>query len=234
MVRAAGIGGGSCAVTGAGLAEAILLITPAQFRLRAGDHLPCLAAAGSDARGTNRHPVVYCLADRGELPERPALRPTVVEEAVRSGVLPPFIVVYVGTGADSGYQDLPSGGSPAATFLTKEVMPFVDRTWRTTGDRGGRAVVGVGIGGWGAIRLAVASPELVSAAVSIDGEFRTIAEVADDPTLREWVRGVWGGDGADSGSRSQRRWCDGGRRRCGTGWDCCYWPAEPGNIPRRS
>jgi enterochelin esterase family protein len=70
-----------------------------------------------------------------------------------------------------GSQFLDSAATGAyQTYLADEVIPHVDRTFRTIPAREGRAVVGKSSGGFGALRLGMDRPELVSAIGSHAGD----------------------------------------------------------------
>jgi enterochelin esterase family protein len=70
-----------------------------------------------------------------------------------------------------GSQFLDSEATGAyQTYLAEEVIPHVDRTFRTIPDREGRAVVGKSSGGFGALRLGMDRPDLVSAVGSHAGD----------------------------------------------------------------
>ena len=55
------------------------------------------------------------------------------------------------------------------TYLTRDLIGFVDRTFPTVADRSGRAVAGLSMGGYGAAKLALKHPDLYCAAVSFSG-----------------------------------------------------------------
>ena len=55
------------------------------------------------------------------------------------------------------------------TFLTKELLPFTDRAYRTDPKPSKRALAGFSMGGGGAIRLALRHPDLFGAAASWAG-----------------------------------------------------------------
>jgi S-formylglutathione hydrolase FrmB len=97
--------------------------------------------------------------------------PDRLDRLISSGKMPPVIAVmpdcftllggsqYVNSLALGRYED----------YLCDEVVPFVDKTYRTLGD-GGRAVVGKSSGGIGALWLAMRRPGLFSAAASHSGD----------------------------------------------------------------
>ena len=55
------------------------------------------------------------------------------------------------------------------TFMTKDLIGYVDRMLPTIKRREGRAVAGLSMGGYGAVRLALGNPHLYMAAVSHSG-----------------------------------------------------------------
>lgn len=91
------------------------------------------------------------------LPERLArlYQQGLVQEMIL--VLPDCFSRYGGT----QYVDSPAIGN-YESFLTEEVVPFVDQNFRTLPDRKARAVVGKSSGGYGALRLIRRRPDLFS------------------------------------------------------------------------
>ena len=70
----------------------------------------------------------------------------------------------------SFYLDSPvSPDSQFETYLTKEVLPKIDQTYRTVADRKGRVITGLSMGGHGALFLAARHPDLYCAAGSMSG-----------------------------------------------------------------
>jgi len=68
------------------------------------------------------------------------------------------------------YLDSPvDPGSQFETYLTKEVIPKIDQTYRTIRDRKGRVISGLSMGGHGALYLSARYPDLYSAAGSMSG-----------------------------------------------------------------
>ncbi|MGH7789713.1 MAG: alpha/beta hydrolase [Candidatus Binatia bacterium] len=130
-------------------------------------------------RSAARYPVVYFLAGFsgggtyllaesmwGEtLPQR-------VDRLVRSGALPPLIVVmadcltrfggsqYINSAATGRYAD----------HLIDELVPTVDARYRTRADRDQRAVMGKSSGGYGATVLAMRHPDVFGLAADHSGD----------------------------------------------------------------
>ena len=72
--------------------------------------------------------------------------------------------------AFSFYLDSPvSPDSQFETYLTKEVIPKIDHTYRTVADRRGRVIAGLSMGGHGALYLAARHPDLYAGAGSMSG-----------------------------------------------------------------
>lgn len=151
-----------------------------------------LPPPGYTTNATNRFPVLYWLPDRSSTSSVATLPPQVVHDAIRNQILPPLFVVYVRYGADSFYTDAASGLTPAATTLVHELIPTVDRTFRTLPDRQNRAIQGIGRGGFGAVRLALAYPELFQSAASHSGTFYSANTWATNTALRDSFRETFG------------------------------------------
>lgn len=64
------------------------------------------------------------------------------------------------------------------TYITKEVIPFIDSKYRTVKDKKGRVITGLSMGGYGSLYLSTRHPELFAAAGSMSG--------ALDPNMTTW------------------------------------------------
>ncbi|WP_460953385.1 alpha/beta hydrolase [Spirosoma litoris] len=70
----------------------------------------------------------------------------------------------------SGYLDSPiQKDNLFETYITKEVIEKIDKTYRTIRDRKGRVITGLSMGGHGALYLSTRHPELYCAAGSMSG-----------------------------------------------------------------
>jgi len=81
----------------------------------------------------------------------------------------PLIVVMPdgGRGFYTDSRSNPRGLSE--TLMVRDLVGFVDATFRTIPDRAGRVVAGLSMGGYGAVKLALKHPGLFSAAVGHSG-----------------------------------------------------------------
>jgi len=151
-----------------------------------------LPPPGYSPADTNRFPVLYWLPNRSVDSSSVALPPSLVHKAILDRVLPPLFVVYLRYGAESFYTDAASGGTPAATIVLHELIPAVDRAFRTLPDRENRAVQGIGRGGFGAIRFALAHSDTFGSAASYSGTFHSAQAWATNSALRDDFQEIFG------------------------------------------
>jgi putative tributyrin esterase len=81
------------------------------------------------------------------------------------------IIIVMPEGETFGwYLDSPlDKGSQFETYITKEVIQKIDKTYRTVQSSKGRVITGLSMGGHGAMYLAARHPELFGAAGSMSG-----------------------------------------------------------------
>jgi S-formylglutathione hydrolase FrmB len=105
----------------------------------------------------------------------------------------PLIVVMPDGGPDGWYSDPYAGGPPRyETYAFTELLPWVDATFRTTGQR---AVAGLSMGGFGALSYAARHPGEFVAASSFSGVVDAPAFAANGFANLIPER-VWGSDPA--------------------------------------
>jgi S-formylglutathione hydrolase FrmB len=81
-------------------------------------------------------------------------------------------------GGGSFYINSANGGNRYSDFFLDEFIPFIEHKYRARTDRGGRAISGISMGGYGALRFAFAFPQKFSA-VSAE----SAALFSDSPAL---------------------------------------------------
>jgi S-formylglutathione hydrolase FrmB len=79
-----------------------------------------------------------------------------------------FIVVMPDSNGNSWYNDSPGSGR-VETYITDELRKDVEKSYRTINTRSGRALVGLSMGGYGALHLATEHNQLYCAAASLSG-----------------------------------------------------------------
>ena len=105
----------------------------------------------SPENASRRYPVVYYLhGGRPGSEQKSVSLAAYVGEAMRGAKVPPMVYVFVNGGRLSHY-DIP--GSLGETAFVKELIPHVDKTYRTIAQREGRGLEGFSQGGRGAARI---------------------------------------------------------------------------------
>lgn len=141
-------------------------------------------------KGTEKYPVLYLLhGGSGSFSDwhKNVTEPGLVERMADEYNL---IIVTPGVGPSSYYFDSPMLDSVRyETYITAELIPHIDKTFRTLAKKESRAITGLSMGGHGAIMLSAKHPELFVAAGSMSGVMNIDArmwQVPDDfRTLRQ-------------------------------------------------
>jgi S-formylglutathione hydrolase FrmB len=170
--------------------QELTLRTPA---LKADTHVRVLLPTGYDPQ--RRYPVLYLLHG-GADDYRSWTRPQDGKgdaEAITAGL--PLIVVMPDAGQGGWYTDWynnGAGGPPKwETFHIGELIPFIDAHYPTIARRGGRAIAGLSMGGFGAMSYASRHPDLFAAASTWSGAVDTNQVFA--PHVLDAIAGLDGG-----------------------------------------
>jgi enterochelin esterase-like enzyme len=108
-----------------------------------------------------RYPVLYLLHGSGGDETDWRDGQDALDSLIAVGAVPPAIAVAPATGT-SWWVD---GQEPFETAFLQDLVPHVDRQYRTISSREGRAAVGFSMGGYGALRYGLAHPDVFGAAV---------------------------------------------------------------------
>ncbi|MGV9378197.1 alpha/beta hydrolase-fold protein [Nonomuraea sp. NPDC003707] len=197
------------------LASLTFLAAPGETEVRAGGTLATGSApsralgeniafnvylpTGYD-RGTDRHPVLYLLHGRGDTMQAWTRVKTLLDDMIRTRRIPPVIAVMPDAPwsergswyADSRYTGADLPGKPVETALTRDLVAYVDATYRTAPIREARLVGGYSMGGAGALRFALAHQDLFSAAAVLSPAVYTPLPPSDS-SARDY--GAFGKDG---------------------------------------
>lgn len=138
------------------------------------DYTVYLPYGYTDRRNADlRYPVLYLLHGRGDTMSAWTRIKADLDRMIADGEVPPVIAVlpdapWSGRGSwyvDSAYTGADDPGRPVETALTHDLVAAVDATYRTAPHRGARLVGGYSMGGFGALRLALAHPDLFANAL---------------------------------------------------------------------
>jgi len=144
------------------------------------------------ATGRRRYPVLYLLHGLTGSERDWASRSDVVALARR---LP--LIVVMPAGGNGWYADPLAPAAPHwESYHIGELIPYMDRHYRTISGRAGRAIAGLSMGGLGALAYAARHPDLFVAAAAFSGvdDLRTLQGVLlsgapfifGDPSTQGW------------------------------------------------
>lgn len=144
--------------------------------------LPADYARGSSKN--RRYPVVYLLHGlKGGAGDWVSSRAHLADYAAQY----PFIIV-VPEGHDGWYTDSATvPNEKYESYLVQELIPDVDRRFRTIASRDGRAIAGLSMGGYGSLKFGLKYPEMFAFAASMSGALAASSWPPAEPTP-DWVR----------------------------------------------
>ncbi|HXY50210.1 MAG TPA: alpha/beta hydrolase family protein [Terriglobales bacterium] len=119
--------------------------------------------ARNDDLSRRSYPILYFLHGLGD-DEQTLLKSggwTLIDDLRQQGKIGDFLVVAP-QGRRSFYINSADGRERYSDFFLQEFMPYVEKKYGVHGGRAGRAITGISMGGYGALRLAFAHPELFS------------------------------------------------------------------------
>jgi endo-1,4-beta-xylanase len=146
------------------------------------------------ATETKRYPVIYWLHGLGGNQRAGALLFVPhVNRAIRKGALPPVLVVSVNGMVTSFYCDWANGKRPIESVIVQDLIPHVDRTYRTVARREGRVIQGYSMGGFGAGHLGFKYPDLFGT-VCVDAGALIPEAALKGPNLAPIFQDAFAGD----------------------------------------
>ena len=127
-------------------------------------YLPAGYDAGATQHPARRYPVLYFLHGLGDN-EQTLFNSggwTLLDDLRNQQKMGDFLIVAP-EGRRTFYINSADGSVRYSDFLVQEFIPQIERTYRSLPGRAGRALSGISMGGYGALRLGFAHPELFSA-----------------------------------------------------------------------
>lgn len=126
----------------------------------------------------NPYPVLYLLHPAGGTHEiwiSMGQLPQIADDAIRSGMILPMIIVIPDASGEEeyhlgkhlGFFSVP--GWDYEAYFHNEFIPLIDSTYRTLADKKHRAITGVSMGGEAAISYAQKHPDIYGASCAISG-----------------------------------------------------------------
>jgi S-formylglutathione hydrolase FrmB len=150
------------------IGDRTITLTIATDAFAAPTQVDVILPTGYDANPDKRWPVTYVTA--GTMNNYNSFR-TVVGGVKLSADYPSIIVSPDGnSGYWSDWYNSGAFGPPKyETFVIDQLLPLVDARLRTIADRAHRLILGISMGGYGAMMLAARHPDLFAAAASLSG-----------------------------------------------------------------
>lgn len=151
-----------------------------------------------EASKSRRYPVLYWLHGGGGSQREGGWIVGKIDQQIREGKLPSFIVVLVQGLPNVRYLNSKDGSRPVEDVVIKDLLPHIDGTYRTVATRKGRAIEGMSMGGFGSLRLGFKFPELFGAVSALapavkdmkDEQPFVLEPVGNDPAYFEET-GPW-------------------------------------------
>lgn len=124
------------------------------------------------------------------------------DRSVSNGTANPIIFVMP-EGFNAYYVNRYNGAYNYMQMLTEELVPLIDKKYRTKPDKQHRATMGYSMGGYGAFILPTVHPELFTTAVSLSMSWRTDKQYIAEPqgVFDSQFGSIFGGSGATGQAR---------------------------------
>jgi len=153
-----------------------------------GEKLPYSVALPADykqhASQQTRYPVLYLLHGLTGHYTDWLSRTKLVEYAAQHRV-----IVVTPEGNDSWYTDSASvPNEKYETYIVRELIPEVQKRFRTIESREGRTIAGLSMGGYGALKFGMKYPEMFVFAASMSGALEATLLDPEDSQTSAWVK----------------------------------------------
>ena len=136
----------------------------------------------------SRYPVIYVLHGGGGNERSGLTRIRSLELAIKKKIIPPTILVMPNGGKGSVYLDSFDGSYMVKTMIIKELIPHIDKEFRTIPERRARAIQGFSMGGSGSTKLALLHPHIFSSFTNFAGS--GLLRVDFDPSDKNQTRKI--------------------------------------------
>jgi putative tributyrin esterase len=164
-----------------------------------GKTLPYNVILPADYRvSATRYPVVYLLHGWAGHYSDWVTRTNIADYAAQYR-----IIVVMPEGNNGWYTDSESAATDKyETYLLRELIPDVQRRYRTIESRYGRGIAGLSMGGYGALKFGLKHPEMFAFAGSLSGALAAAtwkeAELGPLRSIYDSLRNVFGPEGSET------------------------------------
>jgi enterochelin esterase-like enzyme len=135
---------------------------------------------GYDADTSIRYPVLYWLHGMNQSESTDQYPIRYLDDAIKAKGVKPMIVVYASGGQRTYYTDNPGIHCMPETSIIEELIPLIDASYRSNAVREQRAIAGMSMGGFGALKFAFKHPELFSSVTAFAPGIRDLESFAKD------------------------------------------------------
>jgi len=155
------------------------------------------------ATKAQRYPVLYILHGLGGNEQEMALSGewTLLRDLRRDHKAGDFLVV-ASDGWDTFYINSRDGKTLYGNFFLREFVPFIERMYRIRAERAARGITGFSMGGYGALRIGFAHPELFG---SVSAHSAALMRDPPQGVKRRGVSREFGGQDSDQCFRKSDR-----------------------------
>ena len=147
---------------------------------------------GYEESDDRRYPVVYWLHGIGGSQQGVPLLTERVTAAIEAKQSPAMIFVFVNGMIRSSWVDSYDGKVPVESVAIKELIPLIDKKYRTLATREGRMIEGFSMGGSGAAKWGFRHPDLFGSISIIDGALHSAAQI--NGRMANTFKTTYGGD----------------------------------------
>lgn len=135
---------------------------------------------GYDDDKDRHYPVIYWLHGMTQDQREGADFVKRLDRAIRDEKAPKAIAVLVNGRTHSYYCDSPDGKTPVESMIIKDLIPHIDKTYRTRDRSKYRAIEGYSMGGFGAAHLGLKYPEKFGLVTVLAGALHKYEKFAEE------------------------------------------------------
>ena len=137
-------------------------------------------ANSDNAKKEQRYPVVYYLHGGRPGNESKSIRlANYIDKHITAGDVAPMIYVFVNGGPVSHYNMPDRQNAMGEDVFVKELIPHIDKTYRTISNRNARGIEGFSQGGRGTARIMFRHPELFCSAAPGGAGYATEKQISE-------------------------------------------------------